>query len=79
LEIFEDGDFTIREEDIQFDPENKKYYTINPNLLEKPAFKKVWETSDLPDLLHRFSKAIFNHYITLSKHHERTEKKIRNH
>lgn len=79
LEVFEEEDFTIREEDIQFDPEHKKYYSISDELQQKPAFKKIWDNSDLPDLLHRFSKAINNHYVALNKHNERTEKKIRSH
>jgi hypothetical protein len=79
LEVFEEEDFTIREEDIQFVPEHKKYYSISDELQRKPAFKKIWDNSDLPDLLHRFSKAINNHYVALNKHNERTEKKIRSH
>jgi hypothetical protein len=79
LEVFEEEDFTIREEDIQFDPEHKKYYSISDELQRKPAFKKIWDNSDLPNLLHRFSKAINNHYVALNKHNERTEKKIRSH
>lgn len=79
LEVFEDEDITIREEDIQYDPEKPNYFHINDNLKNNPIFKGVWENSDLSDLIYRFAKAVYNHHVNLNKHNERTEKKIRNH
>lgn len=79
LEVFDGEDITISQNDVKFDPEAKCHYTVSDNLNNHVSFKKIWDNSDLPDIIKRFAQSAHKHYKHLAKHEEKTEKKIRAH
>ncbi|MCF8111798.1 MAG: hypothetical protein K9J85_09945 [Desulfobacteraceae bacterium] len=74
-------DILPEEEELEFDdirltPEKNPPYLVSGRLLSMPAFAKVWENSDLPNVLGRFAEAALNRYRRLEKNPEKTDSKI---
>ncbi|MFP4668206.1 MAG: hypothetical protein ACOCQI_02240 [Desulfosalsimonas sp.] len=63
-------------EDIRLAPETDPPYRVSSRLLSVPAFAKVWENSDLSNVLGRFAEAALNRYRRLEKNPEKTDSKI---
>ena len=76
--VFEEQPIDIDADDIKFDPENKDLFILNERLTQNPDFKKLWENSDLKNVLYRFAESANHRYIHICKHNEKTNKKIRN-
>ena len=71
-------DFDIDNEDVAFAPESEGYYKLSPRLRGSAAFLDTWRNSSLPHVVRKAADTTYHRYIHLSKHLEKTEKKIRN-
>ncbi len=63
--------------DISFKPDNDPPYQLNEQLYELEDFTSVWNNSDLPNVIDRFTSTSINHYRHLEKNTAKTESKIR--
>ncbi len=72
-----DGEFDLEFEDIMLKPGNDDKFVLSDRLLASPAFTEIWNNSDLPNVLSRFTDTALNRYAHLEKHPEKTEAKIR--
>lgn len=80
LELFDKvfaGEVPLDFDDIILQPGNDDKYILSDRLLSSPAFNEVWNNSDLPNVLGRFTDTALNRYTHLEKHPEKTEAKIR--
>lgn len=73
-----EGEFALEFEDIMLQPENDDKYALSDRLRASQNFIEIWNTSDLPHILGRFTDMALNRYARLEKHPEKTEAKIRN-
>lgn len=79
LSMFRDilaEDVPVELDDIRLAPESNPPYQVSPRLLEVPAFRRIWENSDLSKVLGRFAETALNRYRRLEKHPEKTDSKI---
>jgi len=72
-----EGEFSLEFEDIMLQPGHADKYVISDRLLSSPSFTEVWNNSDLPNVLGRFTDMALNRFTHLEKHPEKTESKIR--
>jgi len=72
------GEMAIRNDDIDFMPDNPDYFKISTTLMSNSSFADLWNSSDISNVLKRFAESVHNRWIHLDKHPEKTEKKIRN-
>ncbi|MDA3812624.1 MAG: hypothetical protein PF570_00055, partial [Candidatus Cloacimonetes bacterium] len=77
-QIFEESQLDIDADDIKFSPEVKDLYILSDRLNRDLEFKKIWDISDLKNVIHKFAKSANHRYIHINKHNEKTNKKIRN-
>ena len=75
---FQDKNLIIDYSDISFDTESKNHFKLKNNLKRSPEFMETWKNSDISNAVSRFACMCYNRYVHLCKHHEKTEKKIRN-
>ena len=76
-QIFEESQLYIDADDIKFNPENKYLYTLSERLTNNLEFKKIWDISDLKNVIYKFADSANKRYIHINKHNEKTNKKIR--
>jgi len=67
----------IGDEDIILLPDKPPYFSLSSELLSRGELKKLWEESDLPQLIERLAESAIGRYKHLEKHPEKTESKIR--
>ncbi len=72
-----DGELSLEFEDIALQPDNDNKYMLSNRLLAIPAFTDIWNHSDLPNVLTRFTDTAISRFVRLEKHPEKTEAKIR--
>ncbi|MDA3785975.1 MAG: hypothetical protein PF568_03670 [Deltaproteobacteria bacterium] len=72
-----EGEFPLEFGDIMLQPGQVNKYVISDRLLASPDFTEVWNNSDLPNVLGRFTDMALNRMIHLEKHPEKTDSKIR--
>jgi hypothetical protein len=72
-----EGKMDFRDDDIRLLPESDARFVISKRLLSSPAFKAVWEDSDLPRVIDRFADLAIGRCKRLQKHPEKTDAKIR--
>ncbi|MCF8094059.1 MAG: hypothetical protein K9J79_01735, partial [Desulfobacteraceae bacterium] len=63
-------------DDIQLAPQSNPPYRLSSRLLAVPAFSRIWEDSDLSNVLERLAEAALNRHRRLDKHPEKTDSKI---
>ncbi|MBI5558818.1 MAG: hypothetical protein HY885_14410 [Deltaproteobacteria bacterium] len=71
------GKIDLDFEDISLQPDQQPSFVISTVLLDKDDFTYVWNTSDLPNLVGRFTETAVKHYRHLEKNPKKTEAKIR--
>jgi len=76
-QIFEKSQLDIDADDIQLTPDKNALYEFSDKLLDNVEFKKIWDISDLKNVIHKFADTAHHRYIHLNKHKEKTNKKIR--
>jgi hypothetical protein len=72
-----EGELSLEFEDIILQPGHDDKYVLSDRLLASPDFTEVWNNSDLPNVLGRFTDTALNRFVHLEKHPEKTESKIR--
>ncbi|MBU0681052.1 MAG: hypothetical protein KKD73_06505 [Proteobacteria bacterium] len=72
-----DNAFSLEFNDIMLQPGNTEKYVLSDRLRSSPSFTEIWNTSDLPNILGRFTDVALNRYTHLEKHPEKTDSKIR--
>ncbi|PLX49757.1 MAG: hypothetical protein C0613_06145 [Desulfobulbaceae bacterium] len=80
LELFDkvfEGSLSLDFDDISLQPGHDNKYSLSNRLLEASEFNEIWDNSDLPNVLQRFTETALNRYAHLEKHPEKTEAKIR--
>lgn len=80
LELFDkvfEGELSLDFDDISLQPGHDDKYQLSERLQNSESFSEVWNNSDLPNVLNRFTEAALNRYAHLEKHPEKTEAKIR--
>jgi hypothetical protein len=77
LKVFENEALELGTDDIAFNPEVENYYSVSPQLLDHPVFKRTWEQSDLSNVVQRFAETSYNRHIHLNKNLKKTNLKIR--
>ncbi len=75
--VFSETDLELENNCAIFAPNEENYFKINDNLLQDDRFHKLWDNSDLPDLLKKFAETSYHKYLHHNKHLEKTNKKIR--
>ncbi|MDD2462641.1 MAG: hypothetical protein PHI97_01465 [Desulfobulbus sp.] len=78
-ELFRDvssGELELRLEDITLYPEANRC-DIDERIRQLAAFTKVWNGTDLPRIVDRFTEVCLHQYAHLAKNPEKTEAKIR--
>ncbi|MCK4956878.1 MAG: hypothetical protein KAS49_04530 [Candidatus Cloacimonetes bacterium] len=76
--VFNSGTVNITDSSILFEPSNDEHYKIDNSLLDNEEFVKIWECSDLSNVISKFAKTAHHRYVHHTKHQEKTNKKIRN-
>lgn len=71
------GELDLQFDDIVLQPGQDDRYLLSARILALPNFNEIWNNSDLPNVLGRFTEAAINRYTHLEKHPEKTESKIR--
>ena len=71
------GQIEVGVDAVALIPEKEPPFEINEKIRENEAFISVWNTSDLPNIIARFSETAMHHYLHLAKNLEKTEAKIR--
>ncbi|HHH84439.1 MAG TPA: hypothetical protein ENL15_00620 [Firmicutes bacterium] len=64
-------------EAVSLTPGEKRLFIIHPSLMEQEIFQRLWADSDLPHIITQMAEQATNRWIHLSKHQEKTNKKIR--
>ncbi|MBN2726618.1 hypothetical protein JXR74_04555 [Candidatus Mcinerneyibacteriota bacterium] len=64
-------------EAVTLTPGEEDLFTLHSDLLNQEAFQKLWNESDLPHIISQMAEQATNRWIHLSKHQEKTNKKIR--
>ncbi len=77
-DVFETEPIEIEDNDILFDPDSKINYSVSSKLREQVRFNDVWQNSDLPNVIGKFADSVYHRFLHLSKHPEKTNRKIRN-
>lgn len=77
-QIFEKSQLDIDADDIKFNPDVEDLYILSDRLTNDLEFKKIWDISDLKNVIYKFAKSANHRYIHINKHNEKTNKKIRN-
>ncbi|MDP8200731.1 MAG: hypothetical protein P9M11_01160 [Candidatus Tenebribacter burtonii] len=77
-QIFENSPLDIDADDIKFNPDIEDLYILSNRLTNDLEFKKIWDISDLKNVIRKFADSANNRYIHINKHNEKTNKKIRN-
>jgi hypothetical protein len=77
MKVFSDSELEIPTNATQYDHHKKEKYFIENELRSNEEFSQVWDHSDLPDIVRRFAETVDKHFLYLSKHTEKTNKKIR--
>ena len=72
-----EGEFSLEFDDISLQPGHDDKYVLSARLFASSSFTEVWNNSDLPNVLGRFTDTALNRYTHLEKHQEKTESKIR--
>lgn len=63
--------------DIALRPDQQPAFAISKGLNDKEDFSYIWNTSDLPNVVSRFTETAVKHYRHLEKNPKKTEAKIR--
>jgi hypothetical protein len=71
------GRLKVEYGDVALDPEGDPPFQINERIKSREDFIEVWNVSDLPQIVGRFSLISLNHYKHIGKNPEKTEAKIR--
>ena len=59
--------------DIALTPDKIPYYKLNSSLSVKNGFTSVWNNSDLPKVITRFTETAINHYNHFDKNPDKTK------
>lgn len=78
LKVFSDIEISLAPEDITFNPDNAQHYTIHERLLHIESFQELWKNSDISKTIHKLADMTYTHLLHISKHTEKTRKKLRN-
>ena len=73
--VFE-GEVAIDYEDVRLDANRPRGFRLREGLTSDETIQKVWDGSDLPDIVGRFATQAGKRMKDLEKHPERTESKI---
>ena len=71
------GQIEVRDTDVSLSPEKQPPFELSEDIRSNEAFMSVWNTSDLSNIITRFSEAAMHHYLRLVKNMKKTEAKIR--
>lgn len=63
--------------DIVFTQQTADHFKIDKCLMEDENFIKIWNESDLPNVVKRFAQSVNHRYIHIDNQTERTNKKVR--
>jgi len=77
-QIFEKSQLDIDADDIKFNPENKDLFILSDRLTNDLEFKKIWDISDLKNVIKNFADPAIKRYIHIIKQKEKTKRKKRN-
>ncbi len=72
-----EGELSLEFNDIVLLPGHDDRYVLSNRILTSSLFTDIWNSSDLPHILGRFTDMALNRYKHLEKHPEKTEAKIR--
>ena len=64
-------------DDIALMPDQQPSFVISTGLNGKEDFASIWNGSDLPSVVNRFTETAVKHYRHLEKNPKKTEAKIR--
>ncbi|RJX29815.1 MAG: hypothetical protein C4531_09785 [Desulfurivibrio sp.] len=64
-------------DDIALVPDREPSFVISSGLNDKEDFSSIWNSSDLPNVVSRFTETAVKHYRHLEKNPKKTEAKIR--
>ncbi len=73
----EEKGVTLPGEAVTLTPGEDDLFMIHSDLLSQETFQKLWTDSDLPHIISQMAEQATNRWIHLSKHQEKTNKKIR--
>ena len=73
-----EGAVPILETDIVFEPSNEEHYELSRRLRGSARFMDTWNNSNLPGVIRKAADTTYHRYLHMNKHHEKTERKIRN-
>ena len=76
--VLDGSQLIVNDDAITFQPEAKGYYQVNKDLMNIMEFKSLWNNSDISNVISKFALATYKRYKHLSKHPEKTNRKIRN-
>jgi hypothetical protein len=71
------GQIEVRDTDVRLSPEKQPPFELSEEISSNEIFMSVWNTSDLSNIITRFSEAAMHHYLRLVKNMQKTEGKIR--
>jgi hypothetical protein len=80
MDFFENafnGGLVVRNEEVNFRPYEKPYFSLSQRLVEEEKIRSVWKDSDLHQIIERLAESAMNRYKHLKKHREKTNAKIR--
>jgi hypothetical protein len=71
------GKIDLEYEDVVLLPDQAPSFSFNERIQGKEDFTSVWNNSDLPHIVSRFTDSVLNHLKHLEKNPAKTESKIR--
>lgn len=77
LQVFS-GNLDLAYEDISLETGKEPPFALHDRITTRSEFMAIWHTSDLSNVMGRFSESSLKHYKHLEKNPEKTEKKMRN-
>lgn len=71
------GKIDLKYGDVDLLPDQTPSFSFNEHIHDKEDFTSVWNNSDLPHVVSRFTDSALNHLKHLEKNPAKTESKIR--
>lgn len=71
-----DDKVVCRLEDVTLRPADGVLYALSSEVTSQPAFRAIWEKSDLPAILTRLAEPAVHRHMHLAKHPEKTNSKM---
>jgi hypothetical protein len=72
------GTISLNLGDIILTPDQESHFFLADTIRKNSEFNRVWHSSDLPNVVSRFTETAIKRYRHLEKNPEKTEVKIRN-